>query len=217
MESSHKRQWTFFGIGLLVGFLLSLTIYFIDKYWFNDTVKFASTIDRIYGNLFQEQEVKIQLKEAEIRQEYEAKQRLLEKQTLKLRQQPQVVAEVVEIDSNEIDFADPNFRMDNSEKQDSIQEEKLLQQLDYPFRKLQENDTINLNYKTINVEIWSSPIKNRMLYQRYHNHVKLQGIDPSQIEFYEYKGNVLMYKDSKYYILHSKNSFTQLEAFNPEI
>lgn len=118
MSALHKKVWRFFFMGLVVGFLLSLTIYFIDKYYFDDAVKFSSTVENFYAALFKQKEDELKIKEQELEAQYEAAKKELYKKLTHTRKAPE--PEIVEEDSNQIDFSDHEFQNSEPEEIDTI-------------------------------------------------------------------------------------------------
>jgi len=118
MSALHKKVWKFFFMGLAVGFLLSLTIYFIDKYYFNDAVKFSSTVENFYATLFKQKENELKIKEQELEAQYEEAKKELQKKLTQSR--PKIEPEVIEVDSNQVDFSDPDFQNSEPEAIDTV-------------------------------------------------------------------------------------------------
>ena len=118
MSASQKRAWKFFFTGLAIGFLLSLTIYFIDKYYFNNAAKFSSTVENIYATLFKQKEDELKIKEQELEAQYEAAKKELYKKLTYTRKE--LVHEIVEEDSNQVDLFDPNFQDPGQETIDTV-------------------------------------------------------------------------------------------------
>ena len=118
MSASQKRAWKFFFTGLTIGFLLSLTIYFIDKYYFDNAAKFSSTVENFYAALFKQKEDELKIKEQELEAQYEAAKKELYQKLTYSRKKPDL--EVVEEDSSQVDFLDPNFQDSGMETVDTV-------------------------------------------------------------------------------------------------
>lgn len=204
---NHKnKSWLYFALGIVVGFVLSLSIYLIDKQFFPNNVYLTKTIERTYLTdkanevaVAQEKAVKVVPKKRESDQVADT----LQTDTLML------FAESYENEFAELDEVD--FMMEEYESE-PVSEEKIV-----------ANKRIKVQYVTSDtldsapqiseyfiVEQWSSPIQNRITYSRDNQMLKIKGMDVSKIEIYNINGEYFLLNGTRYYMLNNNSDFEKL-------
>jgi len=66
-------------------------------------------------------------------------------------------------------------------------------------------------YTHFNVEQWSSPIKNKISYQRSTNTLKMKGINIQQIQIFFYHGEYYLSFEQRYYAIPENNQFERIQ------
>lgn len=198
--SSTKKNWLFFAVGLLVGFILSFSIYFCDKYLFHEKIHFSSTIDHLYEPLMDLPDTVERV-------------RILEQKAVP---SSKTAPDTLPADSAALLQEYEDLALEESEFESEMEEEDIsvLHETLVNSRKVKVfvQDTADLSAKSdyIKVEQWTSPIKNRHTYQFSHKTLKLTGMDISQIRIIYFNGNYYLANGSAYFLLKPNFDFDKL-------
>ncbi|MCQ2287362.1 MAG: hypothetical protein MJZ76_10910 [Bacteroidales bacterium] len=203
VPSSSKKNWLFFAVGLLVGFVLSFSIYFCDRYLFNDKIHFSSTIDHLYSPIIGEPE------EVEVVKE-------VRENKAKLR----VTRSNVEVDSLDVDslyfnepgeLEEPEFEVDNGEEEIDVLQGRVLESRKVKVQRL-PSDTLPAScfVDYIEVESWSSPIKNKHSYWFSDKTLKITGMEISRVKIVYANGEYYLMLGSSYFLLKYNREFESL-------
>ena len=198
-QKGKNRSWLFLLIGVLVGFVLSLSLYLIDKHFFPNHV-YLRTIERIVpGDKSEEAAVE---KAVAVQEGAQSRQAVAVADTLQ--------ADTLLLgDSYDSDLDEVDFMMDDYEGE-QVSEVKLVANRRVKVH-FAEADTLKpAQAEYFLVEQWSSPIQNRITYYRDNQTLKIKGLDASKIEIYCIKGEYYLLSAGRYYLLNNNSSFEKL-------
>ncbi|MBO4504740.1 MAG: hypothetical protein J5730_08030 [Bacteroidales bacterium] len=63
---------------------------------------------------------------------------------------------------------------------------------------------------TLQVQQWTTPIRNRMTYQHSGNTVKIKGLNPTNAKLFHYKNTLILWVNGHYYPIRPNNQFERL-------
>lgn len=195
-SNENTKNWLFFCIGLLVGFVLSFSIYFVDKYVFNEKIHFSQTVEHLY---------------APLRHNAEEPQAAPASESASKEAKPS--HPIADSDSTLLPDELSDEAMENAEEADETEFESLETDDEVDVyadeivaeRKIRVVHADTLQQKIIEyfeVEQWSSPIKNRHTYQLHGAVLKISGLDINKVK--------LCYIDQHYYLQY-QNTFYRLQ------
>lgn len=203
MEDNNNQKtkginWRGFSIGLLVGLAIAISFYFADKYWLKDPVHLLTPIvekettppDTVYI----------------VNNNYYSKKN----SNGKTASTNSIVS-----DSSSTDY--PEFTIDDSEFEDADdavinKDEGIANRTIHVSVLNDESDSVvTPPIPIFEVEQWSSAIKNKFVYQRTGNSLKIKGMNINNIR--------IIYADKKYYIefnhhyylIRNNNDFERLQ------
>lgn len=199
-QKNKNKNWLFLLIGVLVGFVLSLSLYLIDKHFFPNHIYLTKTIERIMpGDKSEEATVE---KAVAVQDGAQSRQAVAVADTLQ--------ADTLLLgDSYDSDLDEVDFMMDDYEGE-QVSEVKLVANRRVKVH-FAEADTLKpAQAEYFLVEQWSSPIQNRITYYRDNQTLKIKGLDASKIEIYCIKGEYYLLNGNRYYQLNNTTSFEKL-------
>ena len=199
-QKDKNKNWLFLLIGVLVGFVLSLSLYLIDKHFFPEHVRLVKMIERAVPGVDAEESEGVAVKPAFV----EAQNRKAPLAADTLRGDTLLLG-----DSYDSDLDDVDFMMDDYEAE-LVSEDKIVANRRVKVR-FAEADTLKpAQTEYFLVEQWNSPIKNRITYYRDNLMLKIKGMDVSKIEIYYIKGEYYLLNGNRYYQLNNTTSFEKL-------
>ena len=199
-QKDKNKNWLFLLIGVLVGFVLSLSLYLIDKHFFPEHVRLVKMIERAVPGVDAEELEGVAVKPALV----EAQNHKAPLAADTLRGDTLLLG-----DSYDSDLDDVDFMMDDYEAE-LVSEDKIVANRRVKVR-FAEADTLKpAQTEYFLVEQWNSPIKNRITYYRDNLMLKIKGMDVSKIEIYYIKGEYYLLNGNRYYQLNNTTSFEKL-------
>jgi hypothetical protein len=199
-QKDKSKNWLFLLIGVLVGFVLSLSLYLIDKHFFPEHVRLVKMIERAVPGVDAEESEGVAVKSVLV----EAQNRKAPSAADTLRGDTLLLG-----DSYDSDLDDVDFMMDDYEAE-FVSEDKIVANRRVKVR-FAEADTLKpAQTEYFLVEQWNSPIKNRITYYRDNLMLKIKGMDVSKIEIYYIKGEYYLLNGNRYYQLNNTTSFEKL-------
>lgn len=199
-QKDKNKNWLFLLIGVLVGFVLSLSLYLIDKHFFPEHVRLVKMIERAVPGVDAEESEGVAVKPALV----EAQNHKAPSAADTLRGDTLLLG-----DSYDSDLDDVDFMMDDYEAE-LVSEDKIVANRRVKVR-FAEADTLKpAQTEYFLVEQWNSPIKNRITYYRDNPMLKIKGMDVSKIEIYYIKGEYYLLNGNRYYQLNNTTSFEKL-------
>ena len=203
-QKDKNKNWLFLLIGVLVGFVLSLSLYLIDKHFFPEHVRLVKMIERVVPGVDAEESEGVAVKPALV----EAQNHKAPLAADTLRGDTLLLG-----DSYDSDLDDVDFMMDDYEAE-LVSEDKIVANRRVKVR-FAEADTLKpTQTEYFLVEQWNSPIKNRITYYRDNLMLKIKGMDVSKIEIYYIKGEYYLLNGNRYYQLNNTTSFEKLTEAN---
>ena len=203
-QKDKSKNWLFLLIGVLVGFVLSLSLYLIDKHFFPEHVRLVKMIERAVPGVDAEESEGVAVKPALV----EAQNHKAPLAADTLRGDTLLLG-----DSYDSDLDDVDFMMDDYEAE-LVSEDKIVANRRVKVR-FAEADTLKpAQTEYFLVEQWNSPIKNRITYYRDNLMLKIKGMDVSKIEIYYIKGEYYLLNGNRYYQLNNTTSFEKLTEAN---
>ena len=200
-QKDKNRNWLFLLIGVIVGFVLSLSLYLIDKHFFPEHVRWVKLIERAVPDDEVEDLESVAVTPAPV----EAQGRKMQPAADTLQTDTLVLFS--ESFDNELDEVD--FMMEDYEAE-PVSEEKIVANRRVKVH-FAEADTLKpAQTEYFLVEQWNSPIKNRITYYRDNLMLKIKGMDVSKIEIYYIKGEYYLLNGNRYYQLNNTTSFEKL-------
>ena len=199
-QNNKNKNWLFLLIGVLVGFVLSLSLYLIDKHFFPNHIYLTKTIERIMPR-DKADEVAV------------AKQATAQNESSNRRTEQ--VADTLQGDtlllgdSYDSDLDDVDFMMDESEIE-QVAEAKIVANKRVKVHFVDADTLKPATTEYFIVEQWNSPIKNRITYYRDNTMLKIKGMDVSKIEILHVKGEYYLLNGGRYYLLNNNNAFEKL-------
>ena len=212
-KNDKNTKWFFFVLGILIGLVFGFSFYFIDKYVFDEKIKFSSTIEKIYKPLQPKNEdVKVVKSicrdSSEIRENNKGN---FEDEELVEAHEPLNDAL---IDTN---FFESEFSLSKQEESTNLDDiemvsDVLLTQKNIPVQYLTEtNDSIKLvKGEYFKVELWSSAIKNRYTYYLKDKVLKIKGMDISLLRIFFYDEEYYLQYNETFYKLTPNTKFEKL-------
>ncbi len=200
-QKDKNRNWLFLLIGVIVGFVLSLSLYLIDKHFFPEHVRWVKLIERAVPDDEAEDLESLAVTPAPV----EAQGRKMQPAADTLQTDTLVLFS--ESFDNELDEVD--FMMEDYEAE-PVSEEKMVANRRVKVH-FAEADTLKpAQTEYFLVEQWNSPIKNRITYYRDNLMLKIKGMDVSKIEIYYIKGEYYLLNGNRFYQLNNNSSFEKL-------
>lgn len=202
-NQNHKTKiWLVFAAGIVLGFILSLSIYFIDRYFFTDHVYFSKTIEHIYHP---EKDAEESVSEDVFHKKSKGK-------TAKVDSIAVDTLAISQGDDSELDESD--FMMDDLDGEELVAEDKIIANRRIKVRYAESDSLSKNNSEYFIVEQWNSPIKNKNSYYRSNSMLKIKGIDIANVEIYRLNGEYYLLHNSRYYLLNNNTSFEKLNEVN---
>ena len=195
-SNENTKNWLFFSIGLLVGFVLSFSIYFVDKYVFNEKIHFSQTVEHLYAPLRHNVEETQTSPVAESANKGDkSSHTIADSDSTLLSDEPsdETMEDTEAADETEFESLD-------TEEEVEVYVDEIVAE-----RKIRVVHADTLQQKIIEyfeVEQWSSPIKNRHTYQLHGSVLKITGLDINKVK--------LCYIDQHYYLQY-QNTFYRLQ------
>ena len=198
-QKNKNKNWLFLLIGVLVGFVLSLSLYLIDKHFFPNHIYLTKTIERIMPGDKADETVAI--KQAPVQNE-------------SLNRRTEQVADTLQVDtlfaeSYDRDLDEVDFMMDDYEGE-QVAEAKIVANKRVKVHFVDADTLKPAATEYFIVEQWNSPIKNRITYYRDNTMLKIKGMDVSKIEILHVKGEYYLLNGGRYYLLNNNNAFEKL-------
>ena len=192
-----------FFLGLFVGIMICVLLFYYDVKFFEakcppcekqEVVKHIVT-DTVFIENVQ--------KPVKQYQSFQKNDTILETQTVK---DDEIIDEESSIYESEFSF--------EGEQEDVVMLEKLLQTktvkvtLLYPEK--QEEETSDDYFRFFEIQQWSTPIKNRITYQRDQNMVKIKGMEIDKVNVVFWKEKYYLEMDNRYYNIPENTVFEKL-------
>lgn len=199
-QNNKNKNWLFLLIGVLVGFVLSLSLYLIDKHFFPNHIYLTKTIERIMPRDKAEEatvEKAVAVQDGAQSRQAVAVADTLQADTLLLG------------DSYDRDLDEVDFMMDDYEGE-QVSEVKLVANRRVKVHFVDADTLKPATTEYFIVEQWNSPIKNRITYYRDNTMLKIKGMDVSKIEILHVKGEYYLLNGGRYYLLNNNNAFEKL-------
>ena len=219
MEANHEnrktsrktRYWLVFSIGMIVGFVLSISIFLADKYFFDSRMNPVYTAE-------------------EITEPDESLKNRSEKDLKNDKTLPEQKREITHpVDSLQSDtgmtaldeeadnYEEAEFSLDEYED-DIVVLDKILanKKVRVKFKNMTAEPESQKEHPVQFFEIqqWSTPIRNSISYQRNQNVLKIKGMDISNIEIYNIEGQYYLYNNNRYYLISNNDNFERLNDTN---
>jgi hypothetical protein len=138
--------------------------------------------------------------------------------TLKLEtndSMPQTLDTVHNETKEEVNWAEVEFAMDNKDEDAVVLQNTLLSSRKVKVRLMPAAETADpvaeLPVVQLELQQWSTPIKNRIEYLHTGNVIKLKGIDIAQVEIIYQEGRYLLLYANKRYAVPANMTFEKLE------
>lgn len=217
INSSHTHdkstKWFFFVLGILLGLLFGFSFYFVDKYIFNEKIKFSSTIEKIYKPL-QPKNRNFEVPKSTTQDSTKSK----ETKNDNLKNESDVTIKEpfddILVDTN---FLESEFSLSKHEKLTNLNDvemvsDVLLTQKNIPVQYFTEtNDSIKLiKGEYFKVELWSSAIKNRYTYFLKDKTLKIKGMDIAALRIIFYEDEYYLQYHETFYKLIQNTKFEKL-------
>ncbi len=218
LENHDKSQkWFFFVIGILLGFVLGISTYFMDKYIFNEKIHFSSTIDKLYKPLQKnhtysenhpQSEENIVTEDSEIMEQLIETDSLAVEDSLSIENLADMESEEIEDD---VEFMLPEEKTEIKKEEVEIVTDVLLIEQRMSVQYISEGqDSVKAAKDFFMVQQWSSPIRNRHTYQLKNKTLKLKGVDISRVSIVNYEGDYYLLYNESFYSLRPNIKFEKL-------
>lgn len=208
---SKNRTWLVFSLGLIIGFILSISIFLIDRYFFSSGFHFNKNIESV----FQPVDTIVASKTNELKTQ---KSHTTEKPST-------LPSDSIAIDTNfvfdaeeALSFEDAEFSIEEDEEEDVVVLDKILankrvkvkfQQTGHESSSKKENPV-----QYFEIQQWSTPIRNRIYYQCNQNVLKIKGMNISEVEIYNVDGQYYLYNSNRLYPFKNNQFFVRLVDTN---
>jgi hypothetical protein len=201
------RSWLVFSIGMIVGFILSISIFLADKYFFDSGMNIVRTMEGITTpDESSENTSKKDLKNEEVLPEQG------EKSISPVDSLGSDTTATV-IDEERANYEEVEFSMDDY-NEDMVVLDKILanKKVRVKFQNMTAEPESQKEHPVQFFEIqqWSTPIRNSISYQRNQNILKIKGMDISNVEIYNIEGQYYLYNNNRYYLISNNNNFEKL-------
>lgn len=214
-----SKKWFFFVIGILLGFVLGISTYFMDKYIFNEKIHFSSTIDKLYKPLQKNQSYSNDLPQSPENTEIgdsEIMESLVETDSLTAEEDSLSIENSADIESEQIEddveFMLPEEKVQIKKDEVEIVTDVLLieQRMSVQYISEGQDSVKDAKGDFFMVQQWSSPIRNRHTYQLKNKTLKLKGVDISRVSIVNYEGDYYLLYNESFYSLRPNTKFEKL-------
>ena len=201
------RPWLVFSIGMIIGFILSISIFLADKYFFDSRMNLVRTIEGIA--------------KPDESSENKNKKDLNNDETLPIDKEREISPSdsipsdtITSAIEEEMDnYEEVEFSLDEY-NDDKIVLEKIIstKKTRVKFQNMTaEPESQNEHpVQFFEIQQWSTPIRNSISYQRNQNILKIKGMDISNVEIYNVEGQYYLYNNNRYYLISNNNNFERL-------
>lgn len=201
-EKKHKKskEWLFFALGLVVGFVLSISIFLMDRYFSKGPLRVTRTFENIYrpGSV-RPDTVHISVPV------------ITEREDVSRVEEPAAIA--VNIDSLFVadeyfaQWEDAEFTIEPEDTQDVVVLDQLINNRKIKVQvKPSQKDTMPVKTAPIaffEVQQWSTPIRNSLTHQFSNKVIRIKGMDISNIEIFYCHGKYYVFNGTHYYLLNN--------------
>lgn len=213
-----SKKWFFFVIGILLGFVLGISTYFMDKYIFNEKIHFSSTIDKLYRPLQKnhtysdaplQSAENVVVEDSGIMEQLVETDSLTEEDSLSIENSADMESEEIEDD---VEFMLPEEKVQIKKEEVEIVTDVLLIEQRMSVQYISEGqDSVKAGKGDFfMVQQWSSPIRNRHTYQLKNKTLKLKGVDISRVSIVNYEGDYYLLYNESFYSLRPNIKFEKL-------
>ncbi|MDR1758477.1 MAG: hypothetical protein LBR51_05925 [Bacteroidales bacterium] len=206
--SGKEHKWLYFAGGVLAGFVLSLTIFFIDRVYFNNKLRWAKIIEETVQKMEPRAQPVALTLPAPLPQRIDTIYIPVHGWIKETPRKDTVFIISEQEDDNAVSFA-----MDKSSTEpetDVIPQDMIIESRTVKVTNKTNNSTPPPIPKMI-VQQWSSPIKNNIVYQRDSNILKIKGIDISVIEILFFNNEYHLVKGDYMYSIPKNSRFEKLQ------
>jgi len=205
------RYWLIFSIGMIVGFILSISIFLADKYFFDSGMNIVSTMEELATpDESSKNTSKKELKNDKVLPDQE-------KEIISPVDSLQSDTNTTSLDEKMDDYEEAEFSLDEY-KEDLVVLDKILasKKVRVKFQNMTAEPESQKEHPVQFFEIqqWSTPIRNSISYQRNQNILKIKGMDISNVEIYNIEGQYYLYNSNRYYLIPNNNNFERLNDTN---
>jgi len=202
-----------FSNGLLLGLIIAITFYFVDKYWLKDPIHMLDPIEESKGNLTESKDTVVNIVNNNTYYKNKDTEKSLVSTNVDSSQNNSSDFEDMsdyEVESEEFMLTDDEEPANNVivEKDKSIRNRSIKVNL----FKNDVDSVIVIPILVFEVEQWTSPIKNRISYQRTNNVLKIKGIDIQKIKIIYFDNKYYIEDEGTYYLIRNNNDYERLQS-----
>jgi len=208
-KSRNNKKWLFFISGLLLGFSIGISIFFIDKYLFFEKLHLYRTFDNLYfpktvAEKTIPNETRIVVHDTIVK-------------WVKVNSKPVDTSSLVEQNlENWDDDKNVEFSMLPEEIEEVVILDRMLntRKIEIKIIQSQEDTSFTPPISTFDVQQWSTPIKNSITYQNTAGILRIKGMDINLIEIFFVQGNYYLYDGTHYYTIRENKGYEKLVNSN---
>ena len=192
-----------FFLGLFVGIMICVLLFYYDVKFFEANCPLCEKQEVVKHIVTDTVFIENVQKPVKQYQSFQKSDTILETQTIK---DDEIIDEEPSIYESEFSF--------EGEQEDVVMLEKLLRTktvkvtLLYPEK--QEEETSDDYFRFFEIQQWSTPIKNRITYQRDQNMVKIKGMEIDKVNVVFWKEKYYLEMDNRYYNIPENTVFEKL-------
>ena len=209
--SRKNKKGRFFITGLLLGFLITVSLFLIVIYFFPE--KLYTIMDKTFVDLYPTKTVTedVVVKETQIIV-YDTVKMYVKIDT-NVRKTPSLPEQPVEQWNNE----DVEFSIEPEKNEEMLMQNRILntKKITVKIKENQEETPITPPISVFEVQQWSILIKNRISYQNSAGILKITGMNIDAVEIFFVKGNYYLYNGVHYYVIKENKSYENLIVTEP--
>ena len=193
----NMNKGILFFLGLCIGIMICVSIHYVDKYWLKHVLPLkteqsvVSRVDTVYMEV------------AEIPK----------KQPAEIKPNIAKETETEEQTNDKVSLSDAEFSFENEEQNDvfldQLMQSKIVKAVLHPLEKKdgkQKGDFFHI----FELQQWSTPIKNKITYNRYQTLVKVKGLDITNANVVFWNDNFYLEVKNRYYPIPETDNFVKL-------
>ena len=215
MESPEKmnqpkmktRKWSFFVLGILVGLIVAFSVFLINQSFFNEN----SSVVRIIEKIYRTDQVVPDSTEKELVQQRVS---TVQKDTVSSAIQDTLFADDVELEDEFIGLDDVEFTIEFPDIEDIVILDKVIASRQVKVinkTPAEENSSTPIPLASLEIQQWSTPIRNSITYQKNDNILRIKGIDISKVELYYYHGDYYLINGPVSYSIPNNTYYERLQ------
>jgi hypothetical protein len=203
-KTQKNRKGCFFISGLLFGFLIGISIFFINKHLFPEKLHLLKPQVNLQTSETLTENVPAKETKVAVHNTV-SKHPKVDTTTLNITSLPEQYIE-------EWDEEDVEFSIQPEKVEEIVILDKILnnREITVKVKQRQEDPPVSPPISIFEVQQWSTPIKNSIIYQNTAGILKIKGMDINAIEIFFVQGNYYLYNGTHYYNIKENKSYEKL-------